>query len=350
MPATPEPDTTLRAAKETVELYARAADRILATVARRLARGITEPGWAEQKLLETAALRNEAQAVLDRLLADTPAAVEQGMATAYEQGARDAAKDLADLTPPVPRLTNERAVAALVQEATSALSGTHMRILRSTLDVYRSAVWEAGTTSVVTGVRTRRQAAQQVLDRFANQGVTGFVDRAGRSWSLEAYSEMAVRTSAGRAQVSGTLDRFTAAGRDLVIVSDAPGECEICRPWEGRVLSITGSTSGYPTVSQATASGLHHANCRHSLGAYIEGVTRPMTDTADPEGDMARQEQRRLERGVRQWRRREVVALDDDARRKAQAKAKEWRSRLDQHVKATGGKRQRAREQVGRAI
>lgn len=350
MPATPDPDLTVRAAKETVELYARAADQILATVARRLARGITEPGWSAQKLIETAALRNEAQAVLDQLLADTPDAVQAGMVTAYEQGARDAAKDLADLTPPVPRLTNERAVRALVQEATSALQGTHMRILRSTLDVYRSAVWEAGTSSVVTGVRTRRQAAQQVLDRFANQGVTGFVDRAGRSWELTSYAEMAVRTSAGRAQVSGTLDRFTAAGRDLVIVSDAPGECEVCRDWEGRVLSISGGTPGYPTVAAATAGGLFHASCRHSLGLWVPGVSREMGRTADPEGDAARQEQRRLERGVRQWRRREVVALDDDARRKAQAKAKEWRARLDQHVKATGGKRQRAREQVGRAI
>lgn len=350
MPATPDPDLTVRAAKATVELYARAADQILATVAARLARGITSPGWAEQKLIETAALRNEAQQVLDQLLADTPAAVEAGMTTAYEQGARDAAKDLADLTPPVPRLTNERAVRALVEGATSALRSTHMRILRSTLDVYRSAVWEAGTSSVVTGVRTRRQAAQQVLDRFANQGVTGFVDRAGRAWQLESYAEMAVRTSAGRAQVSGTLDRFTAGGRDLVIVSDAPQECEVCRPWEGRVLSISGATPGYPTVGEATGAGLLHANCRHALGAYILGVTRRFTNTADPEGDAARQEQRRLERGVRQWKRREAVALDDQAAKVARTKQREWQARLRTHVDETGGKRLRYREQTSRAI
>ena len=350
MPASPDPDLPVRAAKECVELYARAADQILATVARRLARGITSPGWSEAKLIETGALRNEAQAVLDQLQADTPATVEQGLTTAYEQGARDAAKDLADLTPPVPRLTNERAVRALVQEATSALQGTHMRILRSTLDVYRSAVWEAGTSSVVTGMRTRRQAAQQVLDRFANHGVTGFVDRAGRAWTLESYAEMAVRTSAGRAQVSGTLDRFTAAGRDLVIVSDAPEECQVCRPWEGRVLSITGTDQRYPSVGAATSAGLFHANCRHALGAYIEGVTRRFTNTADPEGDAARQEQRRLERGIRGWKRREAVALDDVAAQRARAKQREWQARLRQHVDEHDRKRLRYREKTGRAI
>lgn len=350
MPATPDPDLTVRAAKETVELYARAADQILATVAARLARRIDTPGWAEQKLLETAALRNEAQALLDQLLADTPDAVEAGMARAYSQGAADAAKDLPDLEPAVARLTNERAVTRLVDEAVTALRGTHLQILRSSLDVYRTAVYEAGTTSVVTGVRTRRQAAQQVLDRFANRGVTGFVDRTGRAWSLESYSEMAVRTSAGRAQVAGTLDRFTDAGRDMVIVSDAPQECQVCRPWEGRVLSISGATPGYPTVGAATSAGLFHANCRHALGAYIPGVTRRFENTADPEGDRARQEQRRLERGIRQWKRREAVALDDVAATRARAKQREWQARLRTHVDETGGKRLRYREQTSRAI
>lgn len=349
MPATPDPDLAVRAAKETVELYARAADSILATVARRLRNGITQPGWAERKLLEVAALRNEAQQQLDQLLRDAPQAVENGITTAYRQGVADAAEDLPN-APPAGRLVNERAVRSLVTEATTALRATHFQILRSTLDTYRVAVFEAGTTDVLTGVRTRRQAAQQVLDRFANRGVTGFVDSRGRAWALESYTEMAVRTSAGRAQVQGTLDRFTQAGRDLVIVSDAPEECDVCRPWEGRVLSISGATQGYPTVSDATSSGLFHANCRHSLAAYIPGVTRRRTNTADPEGDRARQEQRRLERGIRRWKRREEVALSDDARAKAVAHKRQWQARLRAHVDEHDRKRLRYREQTSRAI
>jgi hypothetical protein len=175
------------------------------------------------------------------------------------------------------------------------------------------------------GAQTRRQAAQSALDRFANRGVTGFVDRAGRRWELESYTEMALRTANGRAQVAGTLDRLQAGGIGLVIVSNHPQECPLCRPWEGKVLSITGTVPAgvvlddgavvAGSVAQAQVDGLQHANCRHTLTAYVPGLTVAPGHTADPAGDRARQEQRRLERGVRQWRRREAVALDEPARR-----------------------------------
>ncbi len=345
MPATPDPELATDLAKEVVTLYSRAADEILADVARRLGRGIDQPGWAERKLIEVTDLRNAATARLEALRSQVPDVVTEAIEAAYAAGGADAAAD--GVTAAIRQ--SPAAVRALIAETVTNLEQTHFRILRSTLDVYRAAVAEVGAPSVVTGTRTRRQAAQQVLDRFANQGVTGFVDRAGRRWQLESYSEMAVRTTAGRAQVTGTLDRFQAAGRDLVIVSDAPQECPACRPWEGRVLSISGQTQGYPTVGEATSSGLFHANCRHALGAYIDGVTRRFTNTADPEGDQARQEQRRLERGVRQWKRRESVALSPEAERAAKAKQREWQARLRTHVDQTGSKRLRYREQISRA-
>ena len=340
MPASPSPELALELAKEVVNLYSRAADEILADVARRLARGIDQPGWSERKLVEITDLRNAATARLEALRTQVPDAVTEAIERAYTAGGADAAAD--GVTAAI--RTSPAAVRALVAETVTGLESTHFQILRSTTDVFRAAVAEVGAPSVVTGTRTRRQAAQQVLDRFANRGVTGFVDRAGRAWSAESYAEMAVRTSAGRAQVAGTLDRLQDGGRDLVIISDAPQECPACRPWEGRVFSISGRSTKYPPLSSAT--GLFHANCRHVASAYIEGVTRRMTNTADPEGDQLRQEQRRLERGLRQWRRREVVALDDVAARKAKAKASEWRGRLDEHVKSNNLKRQRAREQI----
>jgi len=343
VPATPDPELAVDLAKEVVNLYSRAADEILADVARRLARGIDQPGWEERKLVEITDLRNAATARLEALRTQVPDAVTEAIERAYTAGGADAAAD--GVTAAI--RTSPAAVRALVAETVTGLESTHFQILRSTTDVFRAAVAEVGAPSVVTGTRTRRQAAQQVLDRFANRGVTGFVDRAGRAWTAESYAEMAVRTSAGRAQVAGTLDRLQDGGRDLVIISDAPQECEKCRPAEGRTYSISGRSTKYPPLSSAIGAGLFHAGCRHTASLYIEGVTRRMTNTADPEGDQLRQEQRRLERGLRQWRRREVVALDDVAARKAKAKASEWRGRLDEHVKSNNLKRLRARETIG---
>lgn len=342
MPASPDPDLLLRLAKETAEIYGQAVDDLLAIVARRLARGIDRPGWAEAKLLEQVQLRNEAQAVLERLQVLGPAAIERAVGAGWAAGMADAVEVSATLAP----RTNVEAVRALAREAVEQVAGSRLQILRSVDDAYRAVITEA-SSGVVSGSLTRRQAAQRALDRFADRGVTGLVDRAGRRWGLDTYAEMATRTASGRAQVQGALDRYQAAGRDLVIVSDAPGECALCRPWEGRVLSITGQTAGYPTVGSATAAGLQHANCRHSLSLFVPGLTRPMGRTADPEGDAARQEQRRLERGVRQWRRREVVALDEGARRQAAARAREWQARLREHVAANDLKRLRYRETLG---
>lgn len=345
MPAAADPDLAARLAKEIADLYGEAVDRMLATVARRLASGIDTPGWAERKLAEVAQLRNEAQAIVDRLAVLGPVAMQDAITEAAALGADIAAADLG-VTPRFGR-TNTLAVDALTREAVTLLEDTHGQILRSTVDAYRTVIAESGG-GVLAGTETRRQATQRALDRFADRGITGLVDRSGRRWSIDTYSEMATRTAVGRAQVAGTLDRYQQAGRDLVIVSDSPGECSRCRPWEGMVLSISGAP-GHPSVSAAQAGGLQHANCRHSMSAYIEGLTRPMTNTADPEGDRNRQEQRRLERGVRQWKRRELVALDDQAKTTAARHRKAWQDRLGQHVRTNDLKRLPYREAIGAA-
>ena len=41
-------------------------------------------------------------------------------------------------------------------------------------------------------------------------------------------------------------------------------------PWQGKVLSITGKTKGYPTLEEAKAAGLFHPNCRHAYGLHID--------------------------------------------------------------------------------
>jgi hypothetical protein len=114
-------------------------------------------------------------------------------------------------------------------------------------------------------------------------------------------------------------------------------------------LSISGSNPNYPSVAAARSAGLFHANCRHILNAWVPGLSRQMGQTADPEGDANRQELRRLERGVRRWKQREAVALDDRAARGARVKVAEWQARIREHIDETGLLRQSAREQIERA-
>lgn len=343
MPALSDPDLSVNAAKAIAEAYSEAVGRVLAVVVRRLERGIDRAGWAETKLTQLEALRGEVSAIVSRLQAGelVRTAVELG----HDAGVDAATVNLVEIGADGPLVMSDtRTVEQLVREAVDNVTATHVRILRSADDIYRSVIAET-TQQVAVGSVTRRQAASTALQRFAAQGVTGFVDRAGRNWQLETYVEAATRTAVTRAQTNGRLDTYQANDRDLVIVTDAPEECEVCRPWEGRVLSISGA-GGRATVRDATSAGLFHVNCRHDVLAWIPGLSRQMGNTADPEGDVARRRQRELERGIRSWKRRDVAALTDADRTRARAKVREWQGRLREHVAATDRKRLRHRESI----
>lgn len=353
MPDLP-PDLILEQAKAVADVYSEAVARLTQLVAKRLADGLDAPDWAEAKLAELGQLRDEARAVVDRLLVDGPDAIRAAVTDSAAAGVDAAALELPGVT--LNPRTNTEAVDALVRETVAPIRKGEQTILRQVLDVYRQVIAETSAPGVVTGSETRVQAAQRALNRFVDRGVVQFVDKAGRRWELESYVEMATRTASGRAMIDGRLDVYRADGRDLVIVSDSPQECKLCRPFEGQLLSISGEHVGdkvdgrrvVDTVRGAQRKGLHHPNCRHDLRPYVPGLTKRYTSTADPTGDELRQEQRRLERGVRQWRRREAAALTPEAKRDAAAKARDWQRRLREHVDRHDLQRRPERERIAR--
>lgn len=342
------PDMAEALAKELLATYAAAESDMLRVVARRVAAGIDEPGWAEAKLAETQRLRRELQRIVAQLGQLTPAQVEAAIAKAYGIGQAAGAADL-EATGRISTAfgaTGEGvAIRTLTLEAVGTLSEVGLRALRAAEDIYQAVVDEA-TRSVLVGTQTRRQAAQRALDAFAHRGITGFVDAAGRNWEMSTYTEMAVRTTSGRAAIAGHADKLADAGLDLVMVSDSPEECEMCRPWEGAVLSLRGRTPGYTTLSEAEGAGLFHPNCTHSVGLYDPRFTLPLTRTANPAGYAQRQQQRYLERQIRTWKRREATAIDPAASRRAKAKVREWQSTLRSFVAENDRKRLRYRESV----
>lgn len=337
-PATPE-----ALALRVLLLYLQAERILLAKIARRIKRGITEEGWAERKLAEVQAMRREARQEVARLEARARPEIRSVIDDSYRGGIAELRRDIAALGREAGEVAaaNPRLLRMLVELEFGRTGSTHLRILRWVDDVYRRVIAEA-SGQVLAGTVSRREAAQRALNSFADRGVTGFVDSAGRQWDLASYTEMSIRTSAGQASVAGYTDSIQSLGEDLVIVSDAPQECPLCRPWEGRTLSLSGLHPRFPSIEQATNAGLFHPNCRHTIGIFIEGFTRPFGNTADPIGFEARQQQRYLERGVRRWKRRGAVG--DPA---APAATQQWQRRLDSHVAANDLKRQRQREAVG---
>ncbi|WP_046495070.1 phage minor capsid protein [Streptomyces odonnellii] len=368
-------------AREVRELYESAETALLERLAAALEAGIDSPRWAELKLASVGDLRQSVEKISAALQQDADGATARALITAYNRGRQAAvaemggldigrelvARDVLPNAPVVDRL------AASLAEDTRPL---YVRITRAVIDTYRRVIARASGT-VLLGAMTRRQASQQALNEFANKGITGFVDSAGRSWNLASYAEMAVRSVTARAAVQGHTDALTELGVALVIVSDAPLECELCRPWEGEILTINGQAGPHtvradhaiqPTrllarrrtvavhiagsLTEARAAGLFHPNCRHSLAAYLPGVTTRPPHHATPGTTYSdTQRQREIERHIRAWKRRQAVALDAVERRRAGAYVRKWQAVAREHVAAHEDLRRKpAREQINRAI
>ncbi|XTZ18182.1 phage minor capsid protein [Micromonospora echinospora] len=356
-----------------VDLYRNAEQAILDEVTRRLAAGMDAPDWAVTRIAALGALQRSVERILALVAGRAPDLITEILAAAYRSGQGIATRDLpAGLLRDAPDLSGvERAVPriAVVENLAAALvadvEATHSSVLRRVLDVYRLVIAQATGVSVAGGM-TRRQAAQWAYARFVDQGVVSFVDSGGRRWRLSSYVEMGTRTVTQRAAVQGQTDRLTSLGVDTVEVSDSPRECPRCRPWEGKVLSISGgrrgrvelpSMAGDGTVSvdiagsvnEARAAGLQHPNCTHSLRAYLPGATkRPAKPTANPKGYEAKERQREIERQIRKWKEREVAALDDAGRATAAGKVRQWQAAMRAHLAANPElKRLPYREQIG---
>lgn len=360
--------------KTLLDLYTGVEQRLARDIAVSLRAGIDSPDWAQQKLQALGELRTRTQRILAKLGQDSDDRVRQAIALAAQRGGQQALRELhiqaeaplPDLVRAVEALPGIGALVRLARELALTLRSTHAQILRWTLDSYRDVVARAALPEVLLGVQTRRQAAQHAWGQLLDRGVTGFVDEAGRRWELASYTEMAVRTGTAQAMRQGHMDRLTDEGEDLVIVSDSPRECRLCRPWERKILSLSGRNAGrvlredeivddriiavnVTPIATARAAGLFHPNCTHSTSLYLPGVTKVDNATADPAGYEAKQRQRAIERHIRRWKLRAAGALDPAAKRKADAKVREWQAALRQHIDQHGLKRLRYREQVGRA-
>lgn len=354
-------------ALEIRRIYAEAEIAILEKIARRLSRGIDRPGWEERVLAEILQHAREIERIIGSLGREVPPLLAELIAQAYEAGIQSADSDLQLKTTVRTRVEgtnitliqtgtiegtfrtlNPMAVQSLAAATIGRIEDLHLQILRRADDIYRSVIAEV-TGIALSGVDTRRQAAQRALNRFADQGVGIFIDRSGRVWDIASYTEMATRAAIIQSAIQGHIDRMVQQDRDLVIVSDHKEECERCRKWEGKILSISGRTPGYPTIAEARAGGLWHPGCGHTINAYIPDVTEIPKGTEDPRGYEERQKQRYIERQIRRWKRREAAAITEEERRYAKAKVREWQARMREFIEETGRRRKYERESITQA-
>jgi len=247
-----------------IKFYEQAEREILNQINRALLRGNQTEYLVQMK-------RN-VEAILQQLKEGSRTWCEQAIPRVYTEGLNNADAMLKDIGASVSTGfggIHQQAAQVLAENAFQRFEDVAQVIGRQVNDIYRELALENVRGSVV-GYDTWKQVARRFREQLAERGVTGFKDRTGRIWNMRTYTEMVARTTTMEAHLQGTANRLVEQGHDLVKVSTHLGACELCQPWQGKILSITGKTPGYPTLEEAKAAGLFHPNCRHAYGLYIE--------------------------------------------------------------------------------
>lgn len=336
------------------DLVAQIEMRLIWEIARDVNRGLG--GGSRYEVDMTArygALYARLQKQLGKPWKNVLTTVQAALDKAAEAGQGMAERDLAGRLANHPEtlgvpITNFRALEAIASDLHRVLADLPALALRNAFDSYQQIITSPAALNA-SGVITRRKVTQDALNGFAARGIDGFTDKAGRTWHIDTYAEMATRTGAAHALRTAYEGELTARGEDLVIVTGNTYTCRLCAPWQDKVLSLTGLYpagvhrlpsavgDGYVTVhvagtlEEARAAGLHHPNCTHSEGLYLPGATviEPGTmGVRDAETYDASQKQRALEREIRKQKRLLVAAITGEAETKARAAIRGYQAQI----------------------
>ena len=289
--------------------------------------GVSLAAWASTAMAGLPRFRRDITDRLNRL--DLTGLATRAVAGVTATAAREAAADVR-WSGAMPGVSTRR-VSLLVE----ALRASHARISTVLSQVYSRAVTRAAWSSGDPAVLIQRE-----LDQLANAGITGYVDSAGRNWSLEHYVEVTVRSQLADAAFETYTRVLQSAGVRFARILPVGVGCKRCLPWAGRVVSLDQTSAGTYTATdhlgrsrvvtvagslqEARQAGVFHPWCQHRLSPWVARQRRSLIPI--PRIDkVARAEARYRHRTARAWDRRTRVALTTQARRHAQARTRMWR-------------------------
>lgn len=235
------------------------------------------------------AILAQIEGILTELGTNVKDFLEEEIPGYYEQGSEQAVKQLKNVGADVNvsegfNRIHKEAIFALVDDTTTAFGTALSGVARSASNILGKATREIITQKMAKGVisgESLSEVRKAIKGVIQEQGLSALVDKAGRNWTLDRYADTLFRTKVVEARNRGLANRMVQNEYDLVQVSNHMTDHEECAFWEGKILSLTGQTKGYPTVAQAERAGLFHPNCKHAINVLIPRLAK-MTSAYDP--------------------------------------------------------------------
>lgn len=303
-------------------VYIHMVDELLVNIGRH----ITKPTWTHtaaweiQKLSELGQLTEENAAIINRWIKQMPREVRETMEATraealgrLEKQMEQAAQD-GYITPPA-RDSTAKVLEDMAAQAIDRYNLVNTNMLNSSVEIYQQGILDVAQSvaeaeqrnrdllaraeatqgilndaaaSVASGTETRVQAVHRAIRRISDEGLTGFVDRAGRSWTPEAYVNMVTRTTVHNTAIQATRARMEDYNTQVFQVSSHAGARPLCYPYQGKFYSWDntsgeiilgdGSVVRYEGLDRTTygqAAGLfgrHICRIKTSLTPLLRGV------------------------------------------------------------------------------
>ena len=360
--------------------------RLIASLKRNLSRhkaeeekeGFEWSAWQAEKLNNIDNFRKENAQIADEYVDVIDDETRQLMTDQFHEGEHTAEQSVIDVSesgvnvPDVPDVpaqpqppeaptampddhffgVNKPKMDKLMEDVTTLEKTALTAAVRNMDDVYRTTLNKV-QLMMGTGSITLNEAIDLATRDFLDKGINCIVYADGRRVNIADYVRMALRTTSTRATLQGAAKRFAELGYDTVLISQYGGCSETCEPYQGKVyiddvFTIwNGERSGdfgksnycdkwFMLLSVAIRGGLFHPNCRHTMGQYIEGLTKipqPIPAEKIREQRALEEKQRAMERKIRALKRKVEGTQDEKKVKEYKRKLREEQGKLREFIK-----------------
>lgn len=369
-----KPEYIQRLPRNMVKLYEQAEADILADMARRIS---TYDYWIpavehQAKMLEEAGMVREE--IIARLKSLTKRTEDELLSLMKEAGTTALKSDdevyrRAGLKPsPISASEDLQSVLQAGFEQTNGEFISLTKTTARTATMQFEMALDRAYMQIALGGMDYNTSIRNAIKRLSADGVGAIKYPSGKVDSIEVAVRRAVVTGVNQTALKLQDARADEMGADLVEVSAHAGARPEHAVWQGGIYSRSGKSKKYPdfvkTTGYGTGAGLGGWNCSHSFRPWFEGMSRTWSkeQLADYQAKdyeyngvkmteyEALQEQRKIERGIRRWKREknalEAAGLDSG---EASAKVREWNRKHKDFLEQTGLKADGTRTVVGKA-
>lgn len=247
-----------------IEIYKEAEQRLIKTIAEKEIKGNVTTFYEEM-------LKQVQQEIL-RLQVYNTQWVTDITKQLYKQAYKETIKALEINIDSLTQLHKD-AIELIAENIVNSLNSSMDLVGRRIEDSIREIGLKDASIKFATG-NTIKQMQKELVNSLIDEGLTGIKDKLGRNIPISVYAEMVARSIVAETQNTCVKNVMKEHDKDLVKMTSHYGCCPVCAVYEGRVYSISGKDSRFPSLKSLPGfkDGYNnlHPRCAHRINAFIE--------------------------------------------------------------------------------